>query len=134
MLTITKEFLFDAAHKLQLSSLSQEENEKLYGRCSQFHGHTYRLQVSVSGAVGPGGMLMNFGHLKQIVQDTVISRYDHAYLNDLEEYRDVPVTAENMAQHMFRVLDNLLDAQEVRLQSVRLYETPTSWATKSRER
>lgn len=132
MLTITKEFLFDAAHKLWRNDLSDEENRELYGKCSQFHGHTYRLQVSVSGSVGADGMIINFADLKKMVKDLIIRRYDHAFLNELDEYRDLPVTAENMVQHIFHVLDQALEERQITLQSVVLYETPTSWATMTR--
>lgn len=129
MLTITKEFFFDAAHRLYVKTLSEEENRDLYGKCYELHGHTYRLQVSVSGPLGPEGMVMNFSELKEIVGDLVIKRYDHVLLNDLDEYKDVPSTVENMAQQIFNTLDNRLRRQDIFLQSVVLFETPSSWAT-----
>ena len=132
MLTITKEFMFDAAHKLCRQDLSDEENREIYGKCSQFHGHTYRLQIAVTGPVGADGMIINFSELKKIVKELIISRYDHVYLNDLKEYLNVPVTAENMIQHIYHVLDQALSLHKVTLQSVVLYETPTSWATLTR--
>ncbi|WP_186441391.1 6-pyruvoyl trahydropterin synthase family protein [Desulfamplus magnetovallimortis] len=133
MLTITKEFLFDAAHKLWRSELSDDENHALYGKCSRFHGHTYRLRITVSGTVGPDGMIINFEKLKKLVTDSIIERYDHAYLNELEEYQDLPVTAENMVQYIFNVLASILYEEKVALESVVLYETPTSWATMTRD-
>ena len=108
MLTITKEFQFDAAHRLWSDHLSEEQNFKIYGKCSKLHGHTYRLQVSVSGTVRDDGMILNFTELKTFVQETFLSRYDHAYLNELEEYDNLPVTAENMVSHIYNVLDEEL--------------------------
>ncbi|MCP4116328.1 MAG: 6-carboxytetrahydropterin synthase [Desulfobacteraceae bacterium] len=128
MLTITKEFRFDAAHRLYLKDLTEEENRGIYGKCSDFHGHTYRLQVTVSGKVQATGMIINFTDLKQLVVDRIISRYDHACLNDLEEYRDLPTTAENMALHMFEELSARLEEKGITVTRVRLYETPDSWA------
>lgn len=133
MLTITKEFQFDAAHRLWSDHLSEEQNFKVYGKCSKLHGHTYRLQVSVSGTVRDDGMILNFTELKTFVQETLLSRYDHAYLNELEEYDNLPVTAETMVCHIYNVLDEELSPKDVLLQSVVLYETPTSWATMTRE-
>lgn len=132
MLTITKEFLFDAAHKLWRSALSDEENHALYGNCSRLHGHTYRLQVTVAGPVGADGMIMNFSQLKEIVNAHIIKRYDHTFLNDLAEYANVPVTAENMTRHIFDRLDPVLASHRITLHSIVLYETPTSWATLTR--
>lgn len=133
MLTITKEFQFDAAHRLWSEDLSEEQNRQIYGSCSNMHGHTYRLQVTVSGIVRGDGMILNFKQLKTFVQETFLNRYDHAYLNDLKEYDNLPVTAENMVSHIYNVLDEKLSPKDVLLQSVVLYETPTSWATITRE-
>jgi 6-pyruvoyltetrahydropterin/6-carboxytetrahydropterin synthase len=133
MLTITKEFQFDAAHRLWSNHLSEEENFQTYGKCSKLHGHTYRLQVTVSGPVRDDGMILNYNELKTFVQETLLTRYDHAYLNELEEYENLPVTAENMVIHIYNVLDEELSPKDVLLQSVVLYETPTSWATMTRE-
>ena len=132
MLTITKEFQFDAAHRLWSDHLSKEQNRHIYGKCSQLHGHTYRLQVTVSGTVQDDGMILNFTELKTIVEETFLTRYDHAYLNELKEYDNLPVTAENMVSHIYNVLDEELRPKDVLLQSVVLYETPSSWATMTR--
>jgi len=74
MITITKEFLFDAAHRLHCSNFSEKENQKIYGKYHLFHGHTDRLQVSVSGKPGPDGMIINFSTLKKRVTDKIISK------------------------------------------------------------
>ena len=84
MLTITKEFQFDAAHRLWSDHLSEEQNRQIHGKCSKLHGHTYRLQVTVSGTVRDDGMILNFTELKTFVQEKLLTRYDHAYLNELE--------------------------------------------------
>ena len=129
MLTITKEFVFNAAHRLYRNDLSPEKNLETYGQCCKLHGHTYRLQVAVTGDVGENGMILDFGLLKRIVNDVIISRYEHVFLNDLEEYRDVPPTVENMLVHIFRVLEKRLNEINILVVSATLYETPTSWAT-----
>jgi 6-pyruvoyltetrahydropterin/6-carboxytetrahydropterin synthase len=76
---------------------------------------------------------MNFSELKKIVEELVIKRYDHVFLNDLDEYKDIPTTAENMAQQIFNTLDEALLHQNKCLQSVMLFETPTSWATVTKD-
>ena len=129
MLTITKEFIFCAAHKLFRDDLPPEKNLEIYGQCCKLHGHTYRLQVTVSGNVGENGMILDFSFLKQIIKDEIIKRYDHVFLNDLEEYRDIPPTVENMIVHIFGVLEKRLAEINIIPVSATLYETPTSWAT-----
>jgi 6-pyruvoyltetrahydropterin/6-carboxytetrahydropterin synthase len=128
MLTITKAFKFDAAHRLYLKDLTEEENREIYGKCSCFHGHTYHLQVTVSGKIQPTGMIINFTDLKQLVTDRILSRYDHACLNELVEYKKLPTTAENMVRHIFDDLAPCLEKEGIALTRVRLYETPDSWA------
>ncbi len=81
MLTITREFRFDAAHRLSLNGLTDRENRDIFGPCSKLHGHTYRLRVTVSGRVHPNGMILDFTDLKQIVDEKIIARYDHAFLS-----------------------------------------------------
>jgi 6-pyruvoyltetrahydropterin/6-carboxytetrahydropterin synthase len=132
MMTITKEFTFDAAHRLHRPDLTESENRDIYGKCCTLHGHTYRLQVCVSGVIDASGMILHFSDLKQVVKEEIITRYDHSFLNDLSEYRNCPTTAENMVRHIFNVLEPGLKRKTVTLESVTLFETPTSWATFSK--
>jgi len=74
MITITKIFHYEMAHALH----------RYDGACANIHGHSYRLEVTVTGAViidtnhPKCGMIMDFGDLKQIVQTTVLNEFDHA--------------------------------------------------------
>ncbi len=129
MLTLTKEFVFCAAHRLVQENLSSQENRAIYGRCCNLHGHTYRLRITVAGAIDTSGMIIHFADLKKIVIDDVISRYDQTLLNEVAEFQDIPPTAENMVCHIFRVLDKSLTAMGLQLTAVTLFETPTAWAT-----
>lgn len=126
-ISATKEFLFDACHKL----------DNYEGACANLHGHTYKLQVTVSRDIDfPVGivnapavdfMVMDFNELKKIVNEEVISTHDHNYLNHLY----VMTTAEFMAVEIFKRLDKRLEAG-LQLDQVRLYETPTSFVTVNR--
>ena len=132
MLTITKEFTLHAAHRLHLQGLSEEENLRIYGNCARVHGHTYRLQITLAGRPDKTGMILHFDRLKEIVRSEILDRYDHVDLSELPEYSDRPATAENMAEHIFTVLDKALVSDRYRLHQVTVYETPTAWATRSR--
>lgn len=129
MRSITKSFTFHAAHRLRLPDRSDEENRALFGVCAFPHGHTYHLQVTLAGRPDENGMILLFGTLKSIVQEAVLSRYDHADLNTLPEYAAVPPTAEVIAGHIFDILASRLTSDRYRLHEVRLYETPTAWAS-----
>jgi len=133
MLTITKEFSFHAAHRLQCPGLSPEQNIAVYGNCAKLHGHTYRLQVTLEGRPDETGMILHFSELKRIVEHEVLGRYDHADLSELPEYQNAPATAENMAEHVFAVLDRALVSDRYRLRQVTIFETASAWATRHRE-
>jgi 6-pyruvoyltetrahydropterin/6-carboxytetrahydropterin synthase len=133
MISITKEFAFDAAHKLSRPELSAEANQQIFGKCCNVHGHTYRLRITVAGPIDASGMIIHFSRLKELVHELVLDRYDHTMLNELAEYQHVPPTAEVMAGHIFTLLDQRLVAQQLTLCSVVLNETPTSWATVTRD-
>lgn len=122
---ITKEFTFEAAHKLCQHT----------GKCFHLHGHTYKLLVTVSGYVCSPSvsreldnlMVVDFSTLGNLIKDNIIEKHDHTFLNDL--YGDNP-TAEVICLAIYDKLKTLLriNLPEVVLDHVRLYETPTSYA------
>ena len=76
IIRLTKEFTFEAAHAL----------EGYDGLCREIHGHSYRLFVTVKGTPCADesnpkfGMVMDFGELKRIVNEQILSRLDHAFV------------------------------------------------------
>ncbi len=111
---ITKKFNFESAHMLPNHD----------GKCKNLHGHSYVLEVSVTGDIqtsGPKeGMIMDFKDLSEIVDREIISQWDHQYLNDIVPF--VP-TAELLAQECFRRISNA----GIRVCRVRLWETAKSF-------
>lgn len=113
--SVTKCFGFEASHFLP----------NYDGDCSRLHGHSYKLQVTVSGSVDEvTGMIVDFNILKSVVKENVIEEYDHQHLN---EFFDNP-TAENMVQHIFKVLCVKFNKMGLTLDSVKLWETESSFA------
>lgn len=122
VIKVTKSFSFDAAHFLP--------NHK--GKCSNMHGHTYKLEVTVIRDNGQlidkgsdEGMVIDFSDLKSIVKSEVLDKVDHKVLNEVFPFR---TTAENMAAYIFDVLDEKLSSYGVKVERIRLWETPDSWA------
>jgi len=104
---VCKIFRFDAAHYLP----------EYEGKCRNMHGHTWTLEVEVSGSVRKG-MVMDFAVLKSLVKEKVIDCLDHSLLNDI-----IPnPTCENLLFWIRRSLG--LEG----LARLRLYETPDSFA------
>ncbi len=137
---ITKEFSFEAAHAL----------EGYNGACREIHGHSYRLFVTIKGSPAEGeadpkcGMVMDFGELKKIVNEEIISRFDHALVLRISPKNEVLVaelckrfdnvvrvdyqpTCENMLISFAERIKARLK-EGVMLHSLRLHETATSYA------
>lgn len=106
------EFYFAAAHRLP----------RYEGPCFRLHGHNYKFFVSVEGEVDPRtGMIADFGKIKEVVGEEVLSRVDHRNLNDV---LDNP-TAENIARWIWEALSPRVPG----LCEVRLYEIPDCCVT-----
>jgi 6-pyruvoyltetrahydropterin/6-carboxytetrahydropterin synthase len=100
--TLTREYRFEAAHQLHWHP----------GRCARLHGHSYRMEVSVSGPLDARGVVRDFAEIDAVVEEAVLDSFDHSFLNDLI---DNP-TCERLAAHAFaRILEAGLDVVSVRL-------------------
>jgi len=140
---ITRRLEFDAGHRIPDHA----------SQCRHLHGHRYVLEVSLSGEIiraegqPVNGMVMDFADVKRIANEQVVSRWDHAFLayrgdRQIVDFLatlpghktvllDVVPTAENLAEEAFRLLDVAyrdVYGNHLRLERVRLYETPNCWA------
>jgi 6-pyruvoyltetrahydropterin/6-carboxytetrahydropterin synthase len=108
---LTRNFHFSASHRLHAPTLSDEENQRIFGKCNNphGHGHNYLLGVTVEGAVDPAtGLVVDPGHFESIVRTAVLDDYNFKYLDkDLPDFATMTATAENMAT---KVRDRLLAA------------------------
>lgn len=113
---IGKTFEFEASHKLP--------DEDIYGKCRNLHGHRYELLVEIRGEVNEFGWVCDFKIIKEIIEKGVLSKYDHAYLNDFFE---IP-TVEIIAASIFNDLSDALKDEAFEINKIRLFETRTSYA------
>lgn len=119
------------------------------GLCRNIHGHSYNLEVTISGEPRnePGhpmdGMVLDFSELKTIVKSRIVDRFDHALMvnnlvpeKQMELLRqttnriivvDFQPTSENIVVYIAEILQQHLPAG-VKLFSIRLFETVTSFA------
>lgn len=125
---ISKEFTFDAAHHLHAYE----------GKCKNLHGHTYKVIFGISGFLDERGLMMDFADLKQIWKEEIEIFLDHRYLN--ETLPAMNTTAENMVVWIYEKMKEALAKEErqqqylgARVEFIRLYETPTSYAEARRE-
>jgi len=136
---LTKEFSFETGHAL----LNYD------GLCKNLHGHSYKLLITIIGVPNEDstspkyGMVVDFGDIKQIVDEYVISKYDHSILvnkmlgeENIDALKkitervivtDKQPTCENMLINIVEIIKNKLP-DYISLHSAKLYETATSYA------
>lgn len=116
---------FNAAHRLFNPNLSETENEKLFGKCSNpnYHGHNYEVIVSVLGVPDEKtGYVYDMKQLSDLIRDHVVKKFDHKNLNlDTEYFKNLNPTAENIAVVIWNILRDKIDPKlELK---ITLYET-----------
>jgi 6-pyruvoyltetrahydropterin/6-carboxytetrahydropterin synthase len=146
---VTRRLEFDAGHRI-LNHDSQ---------CRHLHGHRYAIEITLSGAIietegaSNQGMVMDFSEIKTIAQRSLVDAWDHAFLvwkgdrqvlqflDSLPGHKTVvlerPPTAENLALEAFRILGDAYQDQygnHLRLERVRIFETPNCWADVDRSK
>lgn len=133
MVSLTKRYRFSASHRLHNEALSAEENARLFGKCNSpyGHGHNYMVEVTVRGPVDPAtGMVMDLGLLDQAVEQEILERFDHTYLNlDVPNFQGRVPSTENLCVEIYHLLRRRLEAGEgsARLEKIRLEETSSNF-------
>lgn len=140
---ITRRLEFDAGHRIPDHA----------SQCRHLHGHRYAIEITLSGEIIQAegspvhGMVMDFADVKRIANERVVQQWDHAFLAwrgdavvlemlaAIPDHRTVVLdcvpTAENLAAEAFRILEPAYGdvyQNQLRLERVRLYETPNCWA------
>ena len=140
---ITRRLEFDAGHRIP--------NHE--GHCRHIHGHRYVIEVTLLGDIlnhqgyADDGMVLDFGDIKKLTNELIVSKWDHAFLvakedeslvNFLDSIPDhktvileVIPTVENLAQTAFSILEPVFKnnfSGRLNLSRLRLYETPNCWA------
>ncbi len=129
MIYVTRREVFSASHKLHNENLSDEENNKLFGKCCGLygHGHNYTLEVVVAGEIDPvTGYVIDLKTLKNIIRENVVSKMDHKHLNyEVDFMKNVNPTSENI---VVKIWEELVDKiPSGKLYSVKLYETENNY-------
>ena len=133
---ITRRVHFSAAHRLFRAEWSDEQNQAVFGDCSNpnWHGHNYELDVSVSGLVDPEtGFVMDLAILRDLVGDRVIADVDHKNLNlEVSWMNGMIPSTENV---VVAIWNRLAPAMPSGVDLVRLvlWETPRNYVEYSGE-
>ena len=108
--SLTKQFKFEAAHSLPNHD----------GKCKNLHGHSYVLEVTVTGPITTGGpkdgMVMDFADISAVVDLEIIAQWDHQFLNDILPFT---TSAENLANECFARLEKV----GLPITKIKLWET-----------
>jgi 6-pyruvoyltetrahydropterin/6-carboxytetrahydropterin synthase len=119
---LTRRYKFSAAHRLHSPHFSDEQNREMYGKCNNphGHGHNYKVEVTVSGQPDPEtGMVCNLADLDGFVDRVVMPRFEFSNLNQLDTFRNLVPTTENLSRelfHLFRDQFRLANVEQVRIE------------------
>ena len=100
------------------------------GPCKNLHGHTWKVEATIAGEkLDPIGLLVDFVQVKQVIRE-VMGRLDHQFMNDLEPFKRVNPSAENVAKYFYDEVTRQLRGLPpgARVTDVVLWETDTSRA------
>ena len=99
------------------------------GRCENLHGHNWKIEVFVSGEdLEPNGILIDFKKVKTATEK-VIDELDHKFLNDMDYFKEVNPSSENIARYIFKALGHTLDSRKVRVSRITAWESDTACAS-----
>ena len=127
MIYLTRRERFSSAHRMYRHDWSDEENQKVFGKCSNpnWHGHNYVLYITISGELkADQGFIININILKQIIKEKVINKVDHKNLNlDVDFMKDKITTTENLAIAIWNELKSPVEKEGAFLHCVKIAET-----------
>ncbi len=131
MVYLTRIERFNAAHKLWVADWSVEKNQEVFGKCANknWHGHNYKLHVTVKGKPDPQtGFVMDAKELSKVVKVEIIDKVDHMNLNLDVDFmpKGMQPTTENMLILFWKQLASKIEGAE--LHKLTLFETETIYA------
>jgi 6-pyruvoyltetrahydropterin/6-carboxytetrahydropterin synthase len=129
---ITRKERFNAAHRLFRPEYSDEQNLKVFGKCSNpnWHGHNYLLHVTVKGEVKEKtGFVVDLKKLSRIINERVIYYLDHKNINlEVPFMRGKLASTENLAVSIWHELEDEIAGLGAALHCVKVEETENNMA------
>ncbi|HEY3874564.1 MAG TPA: 6-carboxytetrahydropterin synthase [Candidatus Kapabacteria bacterium] len=130
MVYVTRKAHFSAAHRLYNPTFSDEQNEAVFDKCNNLHGHghNYTIDVTVRGEPDPEtGYVIDLKRLADLIDEAILSKVDHKHLNyDVPELSGIIPTAENIAVAFWNLLHPKIDSGV--LHSIRVAESENNYA------
>ena len=112
------------------SQFAAAHNLRNYGgKCESLHGHNWLVEVFIrADALGPGGMVLDFGILKKEAEG-VLQTLDHKYLNDLPYFEKREPSSENIARYIYEALVEKLRPYHIKPYKVTAWESEGAGAS-----
>lgn len=103
------------------------------GDCENLHGHNWKVEVTVAAKdLDKAGLGIDFKILKRET-NRILDQLDHKYLNDLDPFRKLSPSSENIARFLFETLGPVLDSDNVTVEKVTVWESEKACASYSRD-
>lgn len=103
------------------------------GACSRMHGHNWKVELeAVATRLDDIGMAIDFKVMKQAAK-AVSDELDHRYLNDLEPFKEINPTAENIAAYMYKEISARINSETIKVSALTLWETERACVRYSEE-
>jgi 6-pyruvoyltetrahydropterin/6-carboxytetrahydropterin synthase len=111
-------FQFGAAHQLR----------NYNGKCENLHGHNWKIEVFVKGEIlGEDGLLVDFKVIKETTLN-ILEELDHKFLNELEYFKDINPSSENIARYLYEITSRELNNDTVQISRITVWESDSACA------
>ncbi|MFH1159886.1 MAG: 6-carboxytetrahydropterin synthase [bacterium] len=132
MVHITRREQFNAAHRLFREDFSDEENLRVFGKCSNpnWHGHNYTLYLTIKGEVYPQtGFVANLKDVSHLIQEKIIDKLDHKNINlEVDFMQGKLASTENLAVAIWAELEPGIRNLGAEVHCIRIEETENNSA------
>jgi 6-pyruvoyltetrahydropterin/6-carboxytetrahydropterin synthase len=115
---LSRRYHFSASHRLHTEAYDSAQNQAVFGKCNNphGHGHNYTVQVTLSGQVNPAtGMVCDLAELDAFAQANLLARFDHTNLNTLDCFASRVSTTENLSIEIYRIFQSFTAAHLERI-------------------
>ena len=103
------------------------------GACSRMHGHNWKVELeAVASQLDEIGMAIDFKTMKNAANE-IGDELDHRYLNDLEPFKEINPTAENIAAYMYKQISAKINSDTIKITALTLWETERACVRYSEE-
>ncbi|MDY6970965.1 MAG: 6-carboxytetrahydropterin synthase QueD [Thermodesulfobacteriota bacterium] len=118
-------------YELKITSqfASAHQLREFEGACERLHGHNWKIEVYVTGMeLEENGLLIDFRLIKEATK-RVIDDLDHQFLNELEPFKTLNPSSENIARHIFESLSREINSERIKVSKVTAWESDSACAS-----